>query len=252
MIVTFADLLAWGDADELGERLASMPEIERLHALKPLVGRARKILAAAHASLDQNWWGKLNDNHCRAATMVLYSSKAYLLRHVPVDPTFITQDIPYLFPHDLQEILLAWAELYLKNPKKHDRNAALVHAVAWIPEQGLTSIEVTRALALLILTGSQSPVYLYAWLHRYPELARSVIKTACEEPGVKGASLAQVDSVLSPAESIRQFLIPNLIAHEILLSGEVLTWCQLALNTPGRSNYEKTWFRALRQDLQSL
>ena len=247
---SIAQLFRWGNAEALRERLAPLPEAERAKAVKSLRPIAREMMASVAFEVNGGWDGPLSTGHDRCAAMVLYSTADSVMRKVPEVWEFIEQDMPILFERDLSRILTAWGELFLKNPKNHDRVGSMLRAAQWWRSEVPVRMPVTEGTVLLFLTGWANGSAIFEWLSSDSALAYRLIRAAFEIPGRKGASLEQADGAMLHAESIGGFVIPALIHSGVLLQSEVIDWCAKAIDSPERTQYDKSWFRRLKKYLE--
>lgn len=247
MTIDLGALLRTGDAAAIVDVLVRLDDDARERVCKPHRKQATAIADGYIGQRNKECWdGGLGDGHHRGAEAVLYPTLARLARKMPYDPEFIARDMPRLFPGQLEELAVVWGDRYLRNPKAHDAVGAMVRLWDWILADGVRP-EMTRGLAHMLVCGPHlTGTGLVERLRGRDELARDLLHTLFHTPGVKGASLEQLDSTaMDPDHTIAGHAVPELIRSGVVTRDEVLAWCGEAIEVEGRSAFEARWFRRL-------
>lgn len=243
-------LLLQGNDEALLWLFQDLAPDERVRVAKPLVKAARTLLDSPAGEMSSAWQGPLSVSHHRAADIVLFPTSGKLLRKVPYTRYFAAEYVPQLFPDDLAAIASAWGELFLKNPKNHDRNAVMMGIWRWFDFDDV-DLPMTRGLTLFLATGAPSAAALLTYLERSDyALAKRLVPAMFRHQGIKGASMAQFDETTSyPERTVSSFLIPELIRAGVFERETILRWCDEAVSMAERSPYDKRWFLKLKDQL---
>lgn len=262
-----------GRARELARMLTSVEQGERRAACKPLVGQARAILSASSGSTAASWlrglrpdypggpeqfvdaWtGRLSEGHWDAATTVLLGSKtaaqAARVWPIPEDDRFARWLYPALFPNELTAIAEQWSADFAANPKHWDRNRGRAVMYEWI-ESGLVETPRHDGAVLMLIGGwaSAPGEPLLRWLLARPRVTAGVFTRIFSTPGVKGASLAQVDQVEAD-RPMRTVVVPGLVEAGVWSRDFVAQEVRAALRSELPA-YQRRWFFGLAADLDA-
>ena|GEM_PF-1829206 len=270
-IGSIKELLEEGRPNDLARALASVEQSQRRTACKPLVGQAKAILSASSGSTVDSWlrnlreddprgregfvdaWtGRLTNEHWDAATTVLIGSKtaaqAARVWPIPEDHSFARAIYPTLFPNELIVIVEQWSADFAANPKNWDRNRGRTVMYEWI-ESGLVEVPHHDGAVLMLVGGyaSRPGKPLLRWLLARPRVTAKLFTRIFSTPGVKGASLAQVDQVEAD-HPMRTVVVPGLVKAGVWSRDFVVQGAQSALRSDLPA-YQRRWFVRLAADL---
>lgn len=265
------DLLARGRSGDLAAHLASVAPDERVAVCKPMVAQARAILSVSSGSTVASWlrdlrddypggreqfvdaWaGRLGPDHWDAATTVLLGSKtlarAAKVWPIPEDRAFAQWVYPTLFPEDLMSFVDQWSADFASNPKNWDRNRGRVVMYDWI-EDGLVETPQHDGAVLMLISGAAARpgAPLVHWLLARPKVTTEIFSRVFTTPGVKGASLAQIDQT-EDGEPLRTVVLPGLMKAGVWSRDFVVEGVRSALRSD-LSAYQRRWFVQLAADM---
>lgn len=253
-IDSLRELLVHGNADILLAQLASLDASARRTAAKKLTAQAKDILAAPGGEVGNSteaWQGALSEDHLRAAVVSLLASKpavqAAKVWPLPQDLEFNQRVLTALFPTELDVFVEQWCEDFAKNPKHWDRNVGR-DVMFELMETGSAAITDHPGAALWLMTflDPTHHVDIFAWLDQHPRLRETIFSRILSTPGIKAASLAQLDSQDSTAP-VRTQVIPKLVARGMWTKDFVREQVVAALEL-GLPAFQHRWLAKLAAD----
>lgn len=207
---------------------------------------ARAILDAPVGHTSEAWVGPLHEGHHLAAEYVQVASAKpeKIARGLHTSGQVAATIIPLFHSDHLEMIADRWAQRFVKNPKNWDFLPQFDAMFEWV-RAGLMAPPTTQGAALLLVGERPTPLAdLLA--DRDFALARTTLPVLFRVPGVKGASLTQIEETSS--DELRTQIIPWLIDDGVWDKDEVRQWTDLAL-AMDRTAYDKRWFLRLKEDL---
>jgi hypothetical protein len=270
-IESVRELLEAGRPSDLARVLASVEQSERRAACKPLIGQAKAILSASsgstvtswlrnlredypggHEQFINAWTGRLSGGHWDAATAVLLGAKtaaqAARVWPIPENDAFARWVYPTFFPDELKEIVERWSADFAANPKNWDRNRGRAVMYEWI-ESGLVETPRHDGAVLMLVGGwaARPGKPLLRWLLARPRVTAEIFTRIFSTPGIKGASLAQMDQS-GAGHPMRTVVVPGLVKAGIWSRDFVVQGAQSAL-TGDLPEYQRRWFVQFSADL---
>ncbi len=253
--------------------LASVEPSDRRATCKRLTGKAEAILSASsgstvaswlrdlredypggHEQFVDAWTGKLSTGHWDAATTVLLGSKtaaqAARVWPIPQDRSFARWVYPAFFPNDMKAIVERWSADFATNPKHWDRNSGRAVMYEWI-EGGLVEGPHHDGAVLMLVGGwaARPGKRLLRWLLDRPRTTAELFARIFSTPGVKGASLEQIDQAEGD-HPMRTVVVPGLVKAGVWSREFVIQGVQSALRSDLPA-YQRRWFVRLAADLDA-